>query len=721
MLICTSRLVVVLTGLLLALQGPVCLAQSAGVPLSLRLQPFSASPRSAAPSLVSMTLTPNTSQLLEGELHLVVKGLGTTFLDLRVPGIVLSGSEYETTLVLPPLPSTGLKGLDVGARFVTADNSYQLSDETAASSDAQAATLLVTPLQRRGLCVAVVTSGLMTGPANRQLTRALTFETWGDQPPPPPGADLGHGSFATSMCHVRPDLLPANGLSLCAFDVVVLTDDGLSPLKERQLQALRSWVRAGGSLCVVRGDRLEARHAEFLTELYSEVDRPPTFLPDATGEWAQDADEVLEKASFGLGRVLLVAPTSADKTLSPEEARQLAGFVWRVRNEQLSRPRWAALKPERPAELGDPGLEEWERRTLEAQFRSQRPGAGVRLWHGPRLQRVLLPENVRMVPPELVAGLLAVYLMIVGPGEYFVLGLLKRRRYTWITFPIVTIGTTLLLVSISNHYLASTETGGRLQICDVASQGRIVRQSTIQLHFFGAESVVEHEWRNTMLASVERSGNIVGQYTRFSDGQTIESQEPAEFSGDASNLRYTGRIPTRYQTRQTIPQWMPLLTRSTQFTDEPAPDFGFDWDNPGDLTTPEACAELRDRLTPYGAEALVLHGDWETHSRLNPELVVTRPASRAPNVRDTIHSLTSAGAEGWFAWVSRVSPTGSGHLEDLLLLDESNPREVVLVIIRPKGNCYDVYRRVYTLPEPVPSATGSQDTDATDPPAETSP
>ena len=72
-----------------------------------------------------------------------------------------------------------------------------------------------------------------------------------------------------------------------------------------------------------------------------------------------------------------------------------------------------------------------------------------------------------MVPITYVGAILLTYIFLVGPGDYFLLGLLKMRRYTWIVFPVVTVLFTGGLVLLSNHYMSTTETGGSIEICDV--------------------------------------------------------------------------------------------------------------------------------------------------------------------------------------------------------------------------------------------------------------
>ena len=45
---------------------------------------------------------------------------------------------------------------------------------------------------------------------------------------------------------------------------------------------------------------------------------------------------------------------------------------------------------------------------------------------------------MRLVPFWLVAGLIVVYILLIGPGDYFFLRkLVGRMEWTWLTFPLV--------------------------------------------------------------------------------------------------------------------------------------------------------------------------------------------------------------------------------------------------------------------------------------------
>src|SRR2546429_987 len=55
----------------------------------------------------------------------------------------------------------------------------------------------------------------------------------------------------------------------------------------------------------------------------------------------------------------------------------------------------------------------------------------------------LMPKHVRLVPTGIIVVMFVLFLLAIGPLDYFGLGWLKRRSYTWFTFPAATIGFTV--------------------------------------------------------------------------------------------------------------------------------------------------------------------------------------------------------------------------------------------------------------------------------------
>jgi hypothetical protein len=68
--------------------------------------------------------------------------------------------------------------------------------------------------------------------------------------------------------------------------------------------------------------------------------------------------------------------------------------------------------------------------------------------------------GVRLVPFWLVAGLIVIYILLIGPGDYFFLRkVVGRMEWTWVTFPVI-----VLLVCVASYVLAYRLKGDQLRV-----------------------------------------------------------------------------------------------------------------------------------------------------------------------------------------------------------------------------------------------------------------
>jgi len=92
--------------------------------------------------------------------------------------------------------------------------------------------------------------------------------------------------------------------------------------------------------------------------------------------------------------------------------------------------------------------------------------------------------GVEVVPFALVAFFVVIYILLIGPGDYFLVKkFLKRPELTWITFPLIVLG-----VSAAAYWYANSKKGDQLrvnqvEIVDVDTTSGLVR-GTVWSHFF---------------------------------------------------------------------------------------------------------------------------------------------------------------------------------------------------------------------------------------------
>jgi hypothetical protein len=226
-------------------------------------------------------------------------------------------------------------------------------------------------------------------------------------------------------------------------------------------------------------------------------------------------------------------------------------------------------------------------------------------------------------------------------------------------------------------------------------------------------------------------GTVVNSLDPYGRGQQFGQQQE---SVHGNPLHYSGHFPQNYKVSRTVQQWSPQLTRTFQLQPENVNIPNIDWQD-GSLVSTEAgraklAAELKKsdvESQAYTMRAVVLNRTMQ-HNVLNwsapatpeqssseewrsyPPAVVSGMESYLTGMPAAIIASTVADHEqGLFQLVSRVAPQGSALLEDLRLLDPSDGSEWVLIIMEQDENRYQVFRKLYTIPET--AEVGSNDSE----------
>ena len=200
---------------------------------------------------------------------------------------------------------------------------------------------------------------------------------------------------------------------------------------------------------------------------------------------------------------------------------------------------------------------------------------------------------------------------------------------------------------------------------------------------------------------------VTADFRRMALTQSMRSDR----AGQAS---YRGQFPSRYIVDQAVPQWSPVVNRFFWIDPKPAafetaqgdkPGAPFNWDDPGDISTTEGREALAQRIrSAFGdsAGAVMYHAtgtDLETTilTRSLDPMRPLLPGDRGQHIGigEVVHEISARSPEKLFAVASQVSPNGGPDLEDLALLDQTDPRQSLLVICVDKGSDLVLYRRLY--------------------------
>jgi hypothetical protein len=699
--------------------------------------------RSGAPIPVVWEIEWNEQTVAEGALDFEIED-GTELLgSFHLSDVVLSPGKNVFNSMLPAMSVFGRSApVTLRVRFVSEKRSYEFEEQS----------LRVPNRFTQWFNVAVV-SGVTGKPSQSEL-RMLEAIRWERLLPANDPTDRS----TTVSLDLQAPALPVEPLTLCNFDAVALLPGGLSEIRDDQAEALKKWVTAGGSLCVVAGGGLAPRHARLLSELLSEATGQEAFLIDSHGYLAPGEEFTGEivSARKGLGRVVLMRHALFEK-LKPDakEWTAAARFLMKARRDLADRPMLntgsrrglgstssmgasqgpVAARAARPnggkASNGSPPKQATAApasvpNTIKL-MPALPPGATRRaapMWRLPydlssmvradlsppplasmsALFQLLMPRDVQMVPLSLIGAVLAAYVVVIGPVDYFVLGLLRMRRLTWILFPLVTIAFAVFTLFLSRWYLGTNDSRQAIEINDIVKGGTTARRTRIELLFLSRARDVATDVQN-------------GAFSQVALGITADPRLLAMTrSGEVGRLDqtlYAGRIPGHYVVGQSVPQWTPTVNRFFWIDPKPAksekapaanPVAEFDWDHPGDLTSQEGRQALAPRIRQAFGEnacAVVFRGRMDVIPLLNSLQWLRKPktGSYEPlgelQIEDIVRELSCRAPEKLFALTSQLAPNGSPDLDDLAVLDSSDPEQSLLVIGVPSGPDLVLYRRLY--------------------------
>ncbi len=644
-------------------------------------------PRTAAPISVQVDLIYAGRALLEGRLrmdfHDGLEPLGR----LETGSIVLSAGRRSQRITLPAMAVDGARSINVDMAFVTERTMLQLGRHLMSVADRMHRNLVV------GVCD-VWDHVQGTAPSKHELLNHMALERYRPQPE-------DKINLTTSRRRFQPQQMPASPIRLCQYDLVVVLPEAFTVLDNAQLDALRHWVRAGGSLCVLGGRGIGARHVGFLNHLASPKPDSAMYGQNHDGRLSVQPvpEDGISMHRAELGRLVVVSSTE-DSPLDADRCRLAAGFLWKFRLAESAardRPagwsaRWAELTQDQWVQGDDDGYD-----------------YGVAVYpmaSGDDLVPMLLPERVHVVPFSTIVLILATFTLVIGPVDYFLLGFIRQHRLTWLFFPATALAFTALTVVMTNRAMGRGDHSRAIVFRDVGSDGKLLRETRIEQQFIPRQQRVRKDVTHALLTPLDPA--TIGEGMGFADpyrrNMTPVSNDPFHF---------VGWYPSRYAAHEQLRQWTPRLNRVT--TIEPGePALGLNWEASfrARLGTKELRMGAIERLlgnTDADCAIVVLHTTsmdeykgklgtyFGTYVRRGPDHMSYnrhRTRSKGPRGSFAIEACKWA-PRGLFWRVCRISPTGGDNLEDLAILDVTDPNQWLLLVITKEGNDTVVYRRLH--------------------------
>lgn len=686
------------------------IADAAPPHVSVRFTPLSPRTRVAAPISGIWEVIYNGSELLEGELRLELNA-NNGKQRIVIPDVVVTPgtvTRFRGMLPVIDVSSYGNGGQDL--MQVEMKVQFVANDGTLFPPESTQLMFRNPQMQSFNICIAdpYMAGGIAV---ERQLAEGLAFERFNSNP--------DDKSLVTAPAHVAPRDLPNNPLGYCAFDMLLLADEGFMETDATQLTAIGKWVRAGGSLCIMPGTAIDAPHLEFLNELAKSANSKIIFITDADGRLsASGADEQAEFALLrvDLGRVAVgLFSDKSKRNTGSAQFRDMSAFLWKIKATHLQ----SILKtgtflsgkiPQRHQNRGQP-------RALDTNFEQPLSLAVLQAtsrasdWSESLIGQ-LMPKNFRFVPLWLMCGLLFVFLLVIGPVDYFLLGALKIRKLTWILFPLTSFAFAYITVAVANTYMGVTNETHSYQFVDVGNDGEVLRANRLELHYNGAAQHSETELSDALFTPLDTSASSFHQHR-----QTMQED-------DLPLL--VGRIPQQVTVVQDIPQWTPRLSRQFWIAPSeksvPKPKFDFASLSVDDFATPQTQASLARRLKQSIGEQCSIYilnrrkiatlaknfdlfSNPQSSSMAQQRMGNTTRTAAAQSVNN--RNINSSGGDAFirqvsapigkkvFNIVSQVSPAGGWSFDDLAMLDVSDPDQWLLIVAVPRDDDIIIYRKLY--------------------------
>lgn len=695
------------------------------LPMTVDLQQLTQSPKGDGPITLVWQCSVASTGLLEGYFLVTAHDGVEKFGEFRSNDVALHAGYHEIPMMLPPMKvDNSFSNVSLKVSFVTPSQRYDLKNEYLLRVGRKYLRTFAV-----GLCDPF---DLKLSAAQKTFLEELDFESISPPDPLPinlqgvegiPPQDYqANGALRlnvkTFSISVPPHKFPQLPLDCHQYDILVLTPRALEIMESRHLRPILQWVRSGGSLCVLCSENLKPSQVQFLNQLSDDETAAPFVLNSEGKLELQDSRQVWFYRT-GWGRTVILSGEALEQdSLSELQRSRIPFFLWKLRRSQhayyAQNHQWnfdLLLQDyiERVRHHSNRyGVDYAPNEMFSMNYRPISTGGAV--------VSNLMPDQLRIVPAWLIMLILLCYVLVIGPGEYYVLGHFNLRRFTWITFPLLSVGFAAIAFLISNYYMQTSHERKSLTVVDLDAAGRPVRENQVELIFTGSYQDVETPVKSGLLATMNQLELGMGQnYYRYARGMDQSLVGPPY---------YDGSIPTQYSVFQRMPQWTPQLNRIVSNYPQTEEVKGFDWSTlrAQQLYSEQGRQQLKQKIEQsLGREALLfiyrgdasgdvkkypmnhqLNRSYPNQVRYPPQYVMFDDTQRVVNRYEAYqrvqHSfmddLCVRNQQGLFQVVSQVSPAGGSNYEDLSILDPSDPRQWLVVVYVPGQTGNTLYRQL---------------------------
>jgi hypothetical protein len=662
-----------LAALLLVTANARALADSkptGGGRLAFRLAAADPAIRSDAPFSIDCDLDSTFAQVLEGTFEFTFLDDNSTELRVQSDPVAISSGKSSFRVTLPPATThRAVATFFLRVYFHSAKEDFDLGNHD-----------LIVP--REGARQFLIGAPDLSRATVGRLAVRLRLDAFR-----PEQSNTRRADLVTIPTEVDVRSLPAQAISCYPYDLLLLAEDGFSRLSAKQLDTIADWIAEGGRAVVVPSGLLTPAHQHFLEKITSDEPNPPAFALDQFGHLAgeKSGGQPILAGRYGFGRVLMLRtlpeqqPNGQFKGIDEQTWTRAVCFVWNVRGDQtqtiLRSKVWSSPAP--PTEFfNEPLLGPREFAQADA------------------LRRQLFPHAVSVMPFGVVAAILALFLLAVGPGDYYLYGFLRRSSIRWIAFPATCLVFTLGTVRIAGNYTGRVDHRTELAIVDLGSDGKARRISRIDHVLTAQTRPLTIDVHNGIFAQTQvQPTSTVTQYWSPGRGRVdVDEFDPFESRNPPT---YAGTFPLNYSVVRIARQWTPRIHRITRpATDVEVPTIPWSELDALDLKSEAGRQALVDALRRAVPDCEVeLQNGWHQFASHTGEAPEDREKTRS-QTDALVGGLARQSGGGLFAVVSHLAPNGAGNLEDLAVVDPDQVDEWLVQVIVHQGDDLVVYRRM---------------------------
>ncbi|MCA9039115.1 MAG: hypothetical protein KDA65_02075 [Planctomycetaceae bacterium] len=521
---------------------------------------------------------------------------------------------------------------------------------------------------------------------------------------------------------------PERPIELTCFDLITISGEAYNELNEKQLAALTQWIKAGGNLLLFLPDEVDLEHVETLNNLTNLHDGEEFFFINIDNrlQWDTDKNDAplflrpFLLRNCGLGRVAFVKSEILENPIQYHQERlETYLFLWRVRKEIADRLRSKSLYQlqietgenefDGPSELKLSGFNNFsgfnrsslyqfrrrmddfsmeEQLLINQQMLAEGSLSAEELWvQDQHAWRNLLPHGFNLVPPVFVMGLMFFYLLLVGPGDYWLLGALRKRKWTWLSFPLITIVFTYITVHSINAYMQIENPERKLIVTDVGKAGDVLRQSSFTCILSPSQQINTTTYNRELTIPVDIAQSWLNddQLQNLNNVYTGQTSDPPLFSGSLTG---------EYSLTQPLQKWSPKtfigfdIPSVTESSDSSrwnhTPEFwkALSWEMLGDRPAIQSLAR-QHFPNPVVVEVM----DQQQINEDDPDLEFSCQA--------LMHTIDFTRNFGLFGQMHSIAPRPGSFQANQIVGDFQDPSQILVRVMWEEGDLLHVERCLF--------------------------